>query len=121
MGLPERLAALGRAAEGARWKVATVARVSRKLGLPGAVRWPGAARLVAEASRGRISASTSFRFHAANQPDRVALIQAALDAPSGETPREPRRISYGELDLLADRVAAALHHRGVGRGSAVLV
>jgi fatty-acyl-CoA synthase len=119
--LDGRLAEILRAAGDARWKAVTLARVGKKLGIHKAVRWPGAARVARELSSGRLSTSTIFRYHGANDPDRTALVQAGqpdhedLDAP------DARRISYGELDALADRIAAALSRRGVGRGSAVIV
>jgi fatty-acyl-CoA synthase len=122
--LTERISAVARAGSvinAARWKIETVARVGMKLGIHRTLRWPGAARLAIDASRGRVSSSTSFRVHAADQPDRVALVQAGVPGHKDEGPREVQRISYGELDAQADRIASALHRRGVGRGSAVLV
>ena len=119
--LSERIAAITRAGKGARWKIETVARVGRKLGFHHSLRWPGATRLAIEASRGRFNASTAFRFQAANQPDREALVQAGVPGHKDHGAPEAQRISYGELDLLADRIAAALLRRGVGRGSAVMV
>ena len=120
MDLPPRIAALRRA-PGARWRIETVVRVGRKLGMHEAMRWPGVAVLLREASRGRLTPSTLFRVQAKNQPDRVALVQAGLPGHKDGAVPEVKRITYGELDPLADRITAALRRRGVGRGSAALV
>jgi fatty-acyl-CoA synthase len=117
----QRLEEILRASHDARWRVTTVTRVGRKLGVHKAIRWPGAARLLRELSRGKVNASTGFRFQAANAPDRTALVQAGLPGRKERGVAEARRLSYGELDRLADRIAAALVRRGIGRGSAALV
>jgi len=112
----ERLAEIARLGRDARWKAETMARVSLKLGVHKAMRWPGARALARDLARGRASASTLFRVNAGNDPDRPALVQAGLPG----APQE-RRLSYAEADALADRIAGALVRRGIGRGSAVLI
>ena len=119
--LADRLGALRRLAEDARWKVETVARVGKKLGVHREVRWPGAQLLAREIAHGRGNASMLFRFQAANDPTRTALVQAGLPGLKEPGAAEARRLSYAQADELADRLALALAHRGVGRGSAVLV
>jgi len=53
--------------------------------------------------------SDLLRDHAAEQPDAVALID------------EDRQVTYGELDALMDRVAAALQRDGVAAGAAIAI
>src|SRR5262245_8133952 len=50
-----------------------------------------------------------IRAHAAAAPERIALIQ------------DERRLSYGELDAVMDRVAAALQRDGVAPGESVAI
>jgi fatty-acyl-CoA synthase len=116
-----RIRGIARLGRDAVWGAATVVRVGHKLGLHEGVRLPGAASLAREMSRGRMSASTLFRYLGQNQPDRVALVQAGLPGRKEDGAAEAKRIAYGELDALADRIAAALVRRGVGRGSAAIV
>ncbi len=122
MGLvDERIAEAGRRAREARWMVETVARVGMKLGVHKALRWEGAAQAARDFSRGRVNASTLFRFHAANSPDWTALIQAGLPGHKESGAVEVKRFRYGDLDPFADRIAGALVRRGVSRGSAAMV
>jgi acyl-CoA synthetase (AMP-forming)/AMP-acid ligase II len=53
--------------------------------------------------------SELFRAHAAEQPDKIAIVD------------EEGRISWGALDVLVDRIAARLQAEGVGRGGAVAI
>ncbi|OKI08128.1 2,3-dihydroxybenzoate-AMP ligase [Streptomyces sp. CB02923] len=53
-----------------------------------------------------------LRDRAAAHPDRVAVVDPAGDG---------RRWTYAELDRRADRLAAGLHARGIGRGDRVVV
>jgi acyl-CoA synthetase (AMP-forming)/AMP-acid ligase II len=53
--------------------------------------------------------SDLIRGHAAERPDKVAMIH------------EDRAISYAELDPLLDRLATALQREGVGKGEAVAI
>jgi len=119
--LDERIAEMRRLGRDARWKVETLARVGRKLGIHQALHWDGAVQVARDLSRARVNASTLFRFHAANTPDRPALIQAGLPGRKELGATEARRFLYGDLDPFADRIAAALIRRGVGRGSGAIV
>ncbi|QES35845.1 (2,3-dihydroxybenzoyl)adenylate synthase [Streptomyces venezuelae] len=56
-----------------------------------------------------------LRDRAAEHPDRVAIV----DPGTGGTPA--RRWTYGELDRRADRLAAGLLARGIGKGDRVVV
>jgi fatty-acyl-CoA synthase len=122
MGLIDAtLGDLWRVGTDAGWRVATVVRVGYKLGVHRGLRFPGAVRLAGELGRGRVNTSTLFRYHGANDPDRACLIQAGLPGEKGLGAGEAKRLSYGEFDALADRIASALVRRGVGRGSAAMV
>jgi fatty-acyl-CoA synthase len=122
MGLLEkRLAEVRRLAAEARWKVETLARVGAKLGIHKEIGWAGARLLAREIAHGRGNASMLFRYQAVNDPTRTALVQAGLPGRKEAGAAEARRLSYAEADSLADRLALALVHRGVGRGSAVMV
>jgi fatty-acyl-CoA synthase len=48
-------------------------------------------------------------------------VQAGLPGRKDAGAPEIRRLTYAEMDALADRVAVALAHRGLGKGSAVLI
>jgi fatty-acyl-CoA synthase len=115
------LADVRRAGHVARWSVETVVRASVKLGMLEAVRWPGVVALAKELARGHASHSTLLRYFAANDPDRAAVIQAGTPGAKEVGAPEVKRLAYGELDVLGDRVAAALAARGVGPGSAAIV
>ncbi len=52
--------------------------------------------------------------HGSEAPHRRALIEATLDGPAPE-------LSYGELDALMDRVAAALQRDGLQAGDAIAI
>ncbi|WP_409236649.1 (2,3-dihydroxybenzoyl)adenylate synthase [Streptomyces sp. PA5.6] len=56
-----------------------------------------------------------LRERAAAHPDRVAIVDP------GGTGVPPRRWTYGELDRRADRLAAGLLARGIGKGDKVVV
>jgi fatty-acyl-CoA synthase len=117
----DRLADLRHLAHDTRFKAETLLRVGRKLGVHRHVGLAGARVVAGDLLRRKASASTLFRFIAADDPGRPALIQAgATDARDPVAP-ELRRLSYAEADALADRLAMALVRRGVGRGSAVLI
>jgi fatty-acyl-CoA synthase len=117
----DRLADLRHLAHDTRFKAETLLRVGMKLGVHRTVGLAGARVVAGDLLRGKASASTLFRFIAADDPGRPALIQAgATDARDPVAP-ELRRLSYAEADALADRLAMALVRRGVGRGSAVLI
>ena len=122
MGLfDDRWAELRRLGQDARWKVETIGRVGKKLGVHRTMTWPGARLMARELSRGRGNMSMLFRLRAVNDPHRAALIQAGLPGRKEAGAEEARRLSYAEANELADRLALALARRGVGRGSAVLV
>lgn len=61
--------------------------------------------------RGRATPSMTVRFHAANAPQRTAVIEA----------RTGRRLSFAELDREIDRAVRMLAGMGLGRGDAVLL
>ena len=119
--LNDRLAELRHLAQDARWRVETIARVGKKLGLHKDVGWPGARLLAREIAHGRGNASMLFRLHAVNDPTRPALVQAGLPGRKEAGAPEAGRLSYQEANDLADRLALALVHRGLGPGSAVMV
>lgn len=53
--------------------------------------------------------SALFRAHAAEQPDKIAIVD------------EDRRLTWAELDALVERIAARLQADGVGKGGAVAI
>ena len=102
------------------FRLETVARVGKQLGMHKAIGLPGLKVLVREAARGKTNPSLLFRFHAENTPDRTALLQAT--SPGHRDVEGVRRIySYREMNETIDRIAVALHHRGLGRGTSVLI
>src|SRR6185312_6678120 len=103
--LSDRLKPLLRAGNDLRFRVETIARVGNRLGIHRAMTLPGATVLARELSRLRATPSTLYRYHASNNPDRVAMIQAGL--PGRKDANEARRLRYAEVDELADRVAIA--------------
>jgi fatty-acyl-CoA synthase len=107
-----------RALEAARWRMETVARVGMKTGMPTALRWEGVKILARELPKGKANPSLAFRFHAANDPHKVALTEPRSLA---KDPRPDRLYSFYELDERIDRLAAALRKLGVGKGTAGLV
>ena len=122
MGLIEDgLAQVGRLARDARWKAETVVRVGAKLGALQQMRWAGAKALARDLARGRASPSTLFRVYAKNYPDRPAIIQASLPDRREPGAPEAKRLTYAEVDALADRLAMVLVRRGIARGSSVLI
>ncbi|MBI4699879.1 MAG: AMP-binding protein [Deltaproteobacteria bacterium] len=86
-------------------RAVTVGRVALQTGLARELRSAGALTLLGAV--GQANQSLVFRFHAANQPLRTALVHGA------------RRLSYLEADEHMDRVAAALGARGIGAGDVV--
>ncbi|APR86510.1 Long-chain-fatty-acid--CoA ligase [Minicystis rosea] len=119
--LDDRLSELRRLGLSARFRAETVLRVGFKLGVHKSVHFPGAKVVARDVLRGRANASTIFRLHAADNPDRPALVQAGLPDHREPLAREAKRLTYGEANAIADRLAMALVRRGVGRGSAVLI
>lgn len=119
--LDDTVAKARQLAREARWKAETVVRVGAKLGAHRTLDVPGARAIARELSRGRANASTLFRVYAASFPDRPALIQASAPDRREPGPLEARRLTYAEVDDLADRIASVLVRRGVGRGSAVVI
>ncbi len=74
-------------------------------------------RQLAEQHRAPLGRSTlgdQLRRHAANQPDKLALVSHGGDGSR-------RQVTYGELDAMANRAAHALAGLGVGRGDRVAV
>jgi fatty-acyl-CoA synthase len=119
--LDDGLAQVQRFARDARWRAETVVRVGAKLGAHKEMRWGGARALARDLSRGRASPSTMFRVYANNYPDRPALIQAGLPDRRDGGAAEVKRLTYPEVDALADRIAMVLVRRGITRGSSVLI
>jgi fatty-acyl-CoA synthase len=122
MALGDRLHELRREGQSALFRLRTLGRVGKKLGMHRAITWPGARVLVREAARGKTNPSLIFRFHAKNDPDRTVAIQATWPgkAEGGKAPPH-RLVSYRELDAAIDRIGVALGKLGVGRGSRVLL
>lgn len=79
--------------------------------LPGVTLWPDefAERYRAAGYWQGYTFGQLLRVRATKHPDRVAVVE-------GE-----RRITYGELDRRADRLAAGLRERGIGKGDRVVV
>ncbi|MDI2029462.1 (2,3-dihydroxybenzoyl)adenylate synthase [Saccharopolyspora sp. TS4A08] len=79
--------------------------------LPGVTLWPDefAERYRAAGYWQGYTFGQMLRVRATKHPDRVAVVE-------GE-----RRITYGELDSRADRLAAGLRERGIGKGDRVVV
>ena len=122
MRIRDALGEVRRAAEMARFRVETAVRVGGlKLGMHRNVGWEGVRLLAKELSRGKANMSTLFRYHAVNDPTRPALIQAGLPGDKELGAKEVKRLTYGDVDRLADRIGMALSRRGLGRGTAVLM
>jgi fatty-acyl-CoA synthase len=102
------------------FRLETVTRVGKQLGMHKAMTLSGLKVLAREAARGKTNPSLLFRFYAENAPDRTALIQAT--SPSRRDVEGVRRLySYREMNETIDRIAVALHRRGLGRGTSVLI
>ncbi len=84
---------------------------------------PGGARtLLSQQLAGPLGPSALFRVHAANDPDRLAIVsyESAASEALGSLP-EPRRMTYANANDRIDRLAGGLRARGLGKGdSAVL-
>jgi fatty-acyl-CoA synthase len=132
MKLRDALLGARQKAEQSLWKARTVGRVALQTGMPASIRWSGARVLLRDLPRGKSGPSLLFRFHAENDPHRIAIIHPrSLLSPRGEgraeaaadpsARREDRAYSFFELNDLMDRVGLALHRRGIGPGSSALV
>jgi fatty-acyl-CoA synthase len=132
MPFPDRLRELRRAAERSLWRIQTVGRVGKKLGVHKNMTWPGARLLLRDLPKGKGNPSLIFHFHAANSPDHPALIQAtvpgelSLPASSSPLPASPlpgsgKTYSYREVNASIDRIGLALSRRGLGRGASALI
>jgi fatty-acyl-CoA synthase len=123
MFFQDRLHALRHAADSALWRIETVARVGKKLGMHQALTWPGARLLLRNLPRGKANPSLIFRFYAENNPDRLALIQATAPGHKAGQGLDAggKRHSYQEMNELIDRVGLALARRGFSRGSSALI
>jgi fatty-acyl-CoA synthase len=124
MPFQDRLHEIRHAAERALWRIQTVGRVGRKLGVHKAMTWPGAQLLLRDLPRGKGNPSLIFRFHAVNSPDHPALIQATVPGQlslSEPLPGSGKAYSYWEVNESVDRIGLALSRRGVGRGSSALI
>ncbi len=125
MKLRDALLGARQKAERSLWKARTVGRVAVQTGMPASLRWPGARVLLRELPRGKASPSLLFRFHAENDPHRIAVLHPRSLLPPHGDPRAPvvedRAYSFFELNDLMDRIGLALDRRGAGAGSSVLV
>jgi fatty-acyl-CoA synthase len=101
-GLRDAISELGQ-------RVLTGARVVHRSGLLWELTVPGVRVALVALLSGARSPSLTFRIHAANSPDKTALLW------------RDRRLTYGELNHRIDRVAVGFHRRGVRRGASVLV
>ena len=116
-----------RKAELSLWKARTVGRVAVQTGMPASIHWSGAKVLLRELPKGKSSPSLLFRFHAENDPHKIALLypRSLLPAPANggaePRPKEDRAYSFFELNDLMDRVGLALQRRGIGPGSSALL
>jgi fatty-acyl-CoA synthase len=120
MALQSKLQAVAEEGKQALFRLQTVTRVGKQLGMHEAMSWPGLKVLAREAARGKTNPSLLFRFHAENNPERTALIQAT--SPGHRDAEGVRRIySYREMNETIDRIAVAFHRRGLGRGTSVLL
>jgi fatty-acyl-CoA synthase len=116
---------LGSALEAAKqslWRARVIARGGLSAGAHRGVRLAGARAALGELVRGRATPSLIFRFHAANEPTRPAVVECRSLAPSGApTGARDRILSCFELDHRMDEVCAALASRGFSRGSSALL
>jgi acyl-CoA synthetase (AMP-forming)/AMP-acid ligase II len=117
MDLRARLLEVRRNAEAAVWRVRTATRVAAATGMTRDARAAGIATIVREAARGRLNPSVLFRYHAANDPHRTALVAP----PGSHGAQDERAYSFFELNETIDRVAAGFAAKGVRRGDAVLI
>lgn len=121
MQLTRAIADVGERGRAALWRLSTLARVSVRTGMPATLRWPGARLLLRELPKGKPNPSLVFRYHARNDPHRIALVVPAGLDRAGAGRDDDRVLSFHALDELIDRAAHGLEARGVGRGSAAIV
>ncbi len=105
----ERLKLVREEARAALLRARTVGRVSYEKALYKGLTPKGAWLLARESAKGRQTPSLVFRFHAANDPHRIALTY------------HDRNYSFFEMNDVMDRIAVALARRGLGPRSAVLI
>jgi fatty-acyl-CoA synthase len=108
------------AGAGAAFRARTIATVGRRIEMHKALTWPGVRVFVSEAAKGKLNASLVFRFAAANDPDRLALVEANASAPHGGYGPD-RSFTFAEVNERLERLGAALTGRGFKKGSAVLM
>ncbi len=104
----------------ASFRARTISTVGRRIEMHKALSWPGVRVFLREAAKGKLNASLVFRFAAANDPDRLALVEANASAPHGGYGPD-RSFTFGELNERLERLGAALTRRGFKKGSAVLM
>ncbi len=85
------------------------AHVGTRSGLAYRANTRGAVALVQQRLRGGLGLGSLLRIHGAAQPDALALSD------------DRRRLTFGEVDGRADRLAGELAARGIGRGSAIVL
>ena len=86
-----------------------VARVARQSGMLWDMTWPGLRAATSALAGNAKNPSQVYRVLAANHPERVGLYW------------HDRAVTFAEIDAQIDRVAVGLRHRGLGRGSSLLV
>jgi len=102
-------------------RVAVMGRGAVHTGMAYRMTWAGARTLLAQQLAGPIGPSALFRVHAANTPDRFAIVSYE-DAPHGlASLPTPRRTTYTETNERIDRLAGGLRARGLGKGDAAIV
>jgi fatty-acyl-CoA synthase len=85
------------------------AKVMRQSGMMWELTLPGMRAALASLAAAAQNPSQIFRFHAANQPNKTALVW------------RDRRTTFGELDARLDRLAQGLKRRGFARGSSLVL
>ncbi len=123
MALQDRLRTIRDAAKQARFRVETLVRVGRKLGMHRQLTWGGARLLARTLPKGKTNPSLIFRFYAEVDPDRTAIVQVTSPARAAGAaePVGRRHYSYREMNETIDRIGLALSRRGIARGAGVLL
>ena len=89
-------------------RVRTSVRLGQRSGLVWTLTGPGLREIARTLSSAK-NPSQIYRVHAKNSPTKTALVWRG------------RAMSFAEIDLRIDRLAAALVHRGIGRKTSVIV
>jgi fatty-acyl-CoA synthase len=102
------------------FRARTVTTVGRRIGMHKALTWPGIQVFVREAAKGKLNSSLVFRFVAANDPTRLALVEANASAPHGGFGPD-KTFTYAEVNDRLERLGNALARRGFKKGMAALI